>query len=511
MSRQVRIASLIWGASILLTKVIGIVREAVIGRVMGGGGSADIYWVAFTIPDWLNYLLAGGAMSILFIPLFTAHLVAGREDEGWRSFSAVANAMLLLLGLVTPLIWLLVPVISPMVAPGFGPDQLEELNRLTRIVLPAQIFHIVGGLLSAALQARDRHALPALSPLVYSGSMILGGLIGRSPEGFAWGALVGSALGPFGLPLIGNLRLGLRWRPILDFSHPDFRTWIVRALPVMVGASVVAVDDWVLRHQASLLAEGAISSLQYAKTLMKVPMLAFGFAAGAAAFPTITRMVAAGDRKGAFETLAGSIRGTLVLALGSQVALTAAGPEISRVIYGARLPEAQHATIGAALGLFGLGLWAWSSQTLINRGFYALGQSWKPTVVGTAVLLLCLPVYVGLRQSIGVLGLPIATSVALSVYTLALYLLLRREYPEGEAGFGRFALQNLPGLLGGLALGYALRPLLAGLEPALLRGALIGGASGLAWLGLGLWLGPPELRGLASRGLGALRRRLGRT
>ena len=63
MSRRIGIASLIWGTSILLSRLIGLVREAVIGRVLGGGSEADVYWTAFVVPDFLNHLLAGGALS----------------------------------------------------------------------------------------------------------------------------------------------------------------------------------------------------------------------------------------------------------------------------------------------------------------------------------------------------------------------------------------------------------------------------------------------------------------
>src|SRR5208283_6063618 len=85
-----------------------------------------------------------------------------------------------------------------LVAPGFtNPGEVDTLVRLIRIILPAQFFLVVGGLLSAALQAQDLHFLPALAPLVYSLGIIAGGLIGAhysvvGADGFAWGVLAGS-------------------------------------------------------------------------------------------------------------------------------------------------------------------------------------------------------------------------------------------------------------------------------------------------------------------------------
>ena len=79
MQRRIGIAAGIWGASILLSRLVGLVREAVIGRTLGSSAAADAYWSAFVLPDFLNYLLAGGALSIVFIPIFQRHLAAGDE------------------------------------------------------------------------------------------------------------------------------------------------------------------------------------------------------------------------------------------------------------------------------------------------------------------------------------------------------------------------------------------------------------------------------------------------
>ena len=91
MSRQIRIASLIWGGSILLSRVIGLVREAVFGRVLGTSSEADAYLAAFPFADFLNYLLAAGALSIVFIPMFSGYLARKETDRAWEAFSVVAT------------------------------------------------------------------------------------------------------------------------------------------------------------------------------------------------------------------------------------------------------------------------------------------------------------------------------------------------------------------------------------------------------------------------------------
>ncbi|MCB9762171.1 MAG: murein biosynthesis integral membrane protein MurJ [Alphaproteobacteria bacterium] len=513
MSRRIGIASLIWGVSILLSRVIGLVREAVIGRVLGGGAEADVYWSAFVLPDFLNYLLAGGALTIVFIPIFGRALAQDREDEGWHIFSTIFNFALIVLGLTTAALMVVTPQLVPIIAPGFDEAQLAQLARLTRIVLPGQIFHILGGLLSSVLQARDEHRYPAFAPLGYTGCIVgfglaLGPLLGA--EAFAWGVLVGSIVGPFGIPLVGCLRTRLGWRPVMDLRHPDFRRYFFLSLPIMVAFSVVVVDDWLLKRFGSLAGEGVVSRLQYAKTLMKVPMGVFGLATGAAAYPTLTRLVAQGRNGEAYATLVGACRMMLVLAFAAQAAFTVAGADIATVIWGTRrFSEAQLDEIGLFTGAFCLGLGAWAAQGLIARGFYARQQTWLPSVVGSVVVVVAFPVYAALGERMGGLGLGLASSAAITVYTTALAIMLRRNMAEpGAPRIADLVVRMTPAVALGVAGGFALDRTLS--LPALAQGALTGGLALVICLAVARLLGVPEVARVVSLVGGKVARKLGR-
>lgn len=505
-ARRIGIASLIWAASIFLSRVVGLVREGAIGRILGGGADADVFLTSFVIPDFLNYLLAGGALSIVFIPIFGGYLARGETDRGWEAFSTIANFLLLLLGLVTAALWVLAPWIVPVVAPGFDASQLAELTRLTRIVLPAQVFHLVGGLLSAALQARDKHALPAIAPIVYTSAVVAGGVIGGSgPDGFAWGVLIGSALGPFGLPLIGCIQSGLAWRPKLSFRHPDLKAYLLRSLPIMLGWSIVVVDDWLLRRFGSVIGESAIATLHYSKVLLKVPMGVFGLAAGVAAFPTLTRLIAQDRHDEAYRTLSHAVRRMLVLALAAQVVLTCAGREIAAVIYGGKIPAEQYATMAWTLGIMCIGLWAWAAQTVLSRGFYALGKTWEPTLIGTLTVVLSYPLYHWLAHR-GAVGLAAASAAAITLYTVVLAVRLRRYFKGTPDQFGSFALRAIPAVAIGIAAGLALRSPLADV-PVFVRGAIVGTAGAIVFFAVAYAVRLPELGDVVSWMISKVRRR----
>jgi putative peptidoglycan lipid II flippase len=516
--RVVGVASAIWAASIFLSRVMGLAREQVVGRTLGASREADIYFASFTLPDFLNYLLAAGALSIVFIPIFLSHCQRGDEAGAWRAFSIVAN-FLAIAGLVSIVaLMVFAQPLAGLVAPGLtDPRDVETLTRLTRIILPAQFFHVIGGLLSATLMARNLHLLPALAPLVYSASIIAGGLIGAhflgfGAEGFAWGTLIGSVLGPFALPLFGCLRSGMRWRPTLSLRDPDLLRYLWLSLPIMLGFSIVAVDEWIIKNQASYLDPGSISYLQYARTLMKTPMGVFGMATGVAAYPTLSRLVSAGEIVEAYHLLSRAVRLMLAATFGAQVCLTVAGFEAVYLIWGLfakRFTVDDAQMTASTLAFLSLGLAGWSAQTVISRGFYALGSTWPPTLLGTAIAVAVVPLYVVLREAFGEYGLAIASALAITIYVLLLGGLQRLRF-EREAAARGATLKTEAGMLAGavrlglaavMAIGLTLaaRPWLLQQLPGLGLWALVSRGAALCALGLILYatlarmLGVPEI------------------
>jgi putative peptidoglycan lipid II flippase len=514
----------VWSGAILLSRVVGLVRDTVLGRTLGVSAEGDVYYTAFVIPDFVNYLLAGGLLSLTFIPIFSRHLHAGQERRGWDSFSDIANFLLLIALPATLAAGLAAPWIAPLVAGGFDAGQQELLVRLTRIILPAQVFLMLGAMLSGTLQARDRHAVAAFAPSTYTVGIIVVGLALYSrlgAEAYAWGVLAGAALGAFAIPLVACLRGGMRWRLRMDLSNPDFRTYVGLALPVMVGQSIVALDSWLWKWQGTYLAAGAVSTLQYAKTLLNVPAGIFGMAAGAAAYPTLVRLNHERRHAEAYSLLTRAAKTTLLLAFLSQAILSAVGEDAVRVVWGfanRKFAPEDVAAIAQCLSLFALALGAWSLHPIFARGFYARGNTWLPTLLGTAVTVLVVPVYVGMRQVAGVHGLAIASSAALVVYVVPLHLALRRavrrdvgpdaELPRWGAFLGRTVL-TLAATLGTLVvLQYALTVALPGIGPvaSLARIVLVAIASVPVFVALARAFGVEEVQPLAARAAAVLSR-----
>ncbi|MGB8896583.1 MAG: murein biosynthesis integral membrane protein MurJ [Pseudolabrys sp.] len=514
-ARTIGIASAIWGGSIFVSRIMGLVREQVIGRTLGASRQADLYFASFTLPDFLNYLLAAGALSIVFIPIFLKYLEQGEGERGWEAFSVIANFILVAGSIGIALLMVFARPLANVVAPGFtNSGDVDTLVRLIRIILPAQIFLVIGGLLSATLQAQDRHFLPAMAPLVYSAGIIVGGLVGANygglgADGFAWGVLAGSALGPFALPLYGCLKARMRWYPILSLRNSDLRHYLWLSFPIMIGFSIVVVDEWIIKNQASYLAEGQLSYLQYGRTLMKVPIGVFGMAAGVAAYPTISRMVTAGTVAEAYGVLCRTVRLMLVATFAAQVCMTLIGFEAAYLIwgvFGSRFSVADAQATGTILMYLCLGLAGWAAQTVISRGFYALGSTWLPTIVGTIIAFVMVPFYVVLRQNCGAIGLAIASSAAILVYVLLLGWLQYRRF-EHEAAARGTTLGDVPGMLNGalrlavaaglaIVIGLAVRAQLLELVPGVHLTAILIRATVLCAVGISTYMAFARILGV---------------
>src|SRR5690349_11828703 len=249
-----RSAALLVMFAVLLSRVIGYVREAYIAWAFGAGTQTDAYVAAFTLPDWLNYILAGGTASITFISIYTRYLSQSREDEARRTFSAIITIISTVLIVLIVAGEIYTTDFTRWYFRGFTEAQVALCSQLTRILLPAQIFFYVGGVVSAVLLSRRLFLLPALGPLLYNSFIIVGGVVlGRrlGIASLAYGALAGSVIGPFLVNAIGAARVGTGFRPSFDISNQSFREWVRLSIPLMLGVSLVTADDWILRYFAS--------------------------------------------------------------------------------------------------------------------------------------------------------------------------------------------------------------------------------------------------------------------
>ncbi len=449
-------------ASIVASRLLGFIRDAVIAATLGASRETDAYFAAFFLPDLINYFLAGGTVSAVFIPLFSKRLVADDEPGGWRLLSNVATVLGVVMVVAIAIAYVAAPAAVAAMYPGFDEAQVALTTRLTRIVLPGPLFFVVGTLLNGTEQARERFLAAALAPLVYNLGIIVGGLA-LSPTigaaGFSWGALAGMVLGPFFVPLLFS-RDVLDYRPTVDLGDPGLRRYFWLSLPMMIGASILFFDEWLGRRYASWLEEGAITWLNNARRLMMVPIALVGQAIGQAALPFLSRLRAEGRDDEFHDTFRESVRATATLAVVASAALAIAAHPITTIVYArGAYTDADAAQTALLLAIQAGAVAAWAVHAVVLRGFYARESMWAPTVLSTAIFLAAVPLYAWLARRGGVVGLSWATVIAVSTATVGQVVLFHARFGRGP---GRaFVRGLLDGLLAAVPAGAVCIGLLA--------------------------------------------------
>jgi putative peptidoglycan lipid II flippase len=487
-------ATLLLMTAIGLSRVIGYLREAYIAYAFGAGQQTDAYVAAFTLPDWLNYIVAGGTASITFISIYTRFLAEKREQDAQKTFSIIITVMTSVLIAGTILAEIFTPHFAAWMFHGFTPEQMRLCVHLTRILLPAQIFFYVGGVVSAVLLSHRLFLLPAFGPLIYNIFIIAGGVVGGHRFGIAslaFGALVGSVAGPFLINAIGAAKIGTGYRPSFDLKNPAFREWVRLSIPLMLGVSLVTADDWILRYFASS-GIGDIARLNYAKRLFAVPIAILGQATGQASLPFFSRLF--GEKK--FEEFAATVNASVYRITAASLLLTGwmmaiAVPLIDLVYRRGHFTFADSESTGLYFFWFSLSLALWSSQALYARAFYASGNTLTPMVATTLITVASLPVYALLFRTLSVTGLAIASDLGIAANAIAIALLLhvRGMVPLGGLQWKELGKAALIGVVSG-GLSYQVMRIVSlnGNRSADVASIALGSLTWAAAVAAGLWL-----------------------
>lgn len=423
-------ATLLLMGTVMLSRVIGYAREAYIAFAFGAGSQTDAYVAAFTLPDFLNYIVAGGAASITFISIYTRLLAEKREADAQKTFSIIITVMTAVMIIGTILTEIYAPEFVRWFVKGFSPQQIDLCVFLTRILLPAQIFFYVGGVVSAVLLSHRLFLFPAFGPLIYNLFIILGGVIAGRHFGIAslaYGALAGAFVGPFLASVIGAVRIGTGYRPSFDVSNPAFGEWVRLSLPLMIGVSLVTADDWILRHYAAS-GVGDIARLNYAKRLFAVPIAVLGQATGQASLPFFARLFSEKRFQEFATTVNDSVyRVSAAALLATGWMMAAALPLIDLVYRRGKFSFGDAQTTAIYFFWFSLSLVLWSAQGLYARAFYAAGNTMVPMTAVSLVTAASLPLYSILFHAFGVIGLAWASDVGIGANLVALAWLLHRK------------------------------------------------------------------------------------
>lgn len=423
--KKIGFASFIMMASVFASRIIGLVRETAIAWMGGASASVDAYQVAFVVPEILNHVVASGFLSITFIPIFTRYLVENNEQEGYRIFSIILNCFGAGLFIFICLSMVFAPELICVLAPGLKNGPAFDLAvRMTRIIIPAQFFFFAGGLFNAVQYSKERFFFPALAPLIYNTGIIVGGILlypVLGIEGFAWGVLAGAFCGSFLLQLFGAKRVGLIYMPSFDFKHPDVIKYVLLTLPLMLGLTMTFSTEILMKFFGSFLSAGSISAMNYALRVMFILVGLFGNAVGVASYPFMARIAAQKDVSG-LNTIINQTLKYIFIVMPFSVVFMILNKEVVAILFQRGAFDAHDAALtSGVLPYFMAGAFAFSAQTIVSRGFFAVQNTLFPAIFSTVCVALSLPLLYAAMTAMGIKGVAFGLSLSVIITTGALF------------------------------------------------------------------------------------------
>ncbi len=369
----------------LLSQILALVRDRLLAAAFGAGGTLDVYYAAFRIPDFL-FATVASLLSLYALMPVLSRLEERHPGQMIAFLRQILVAFFVAMGIIAAIAFVAAPWLTRALAPGFaGTEAAAQLLLLTRIMLLQPILLGMSNLLANITQLRQRFLLYAVSPLLYnigiiSGVVIFYPLIGIS--GLAWGVILGAFL---------HMALQIPAFAAEQASKPlpfaEVRKHLSEVLMLSVPRTLALASTQIsllaLTALASFLSAGSIAIFMFAYNLQAVPIAIIGVSYSVAAFPTLARLYARGENAKISAHVETALRHLVFWSVPAMVLAIVLRAELVRVILGAGAFDWEATRLtAAALALFVISLVAQNVTLLIARTYYAAGNSRKPLYYG---------------------------------------------------------------------------------------------------------------------------------
>jgi putative peptidoglycan lipid II flippase len=406
----------------------------VFAYLLGTGLAADAFVAAFRLPNMLRRLVGEGNVSAAFVPVFEHEACERADDDLWKladSFHAnivVFATFLTIVGIAaTP--WL----VRNLLVPGFAerPGAWDLTADLARLTFPYLIFIAAAAVLMAVLNARDRFAAPAFTPVLFNLTLITVGLAFRNTAHpvYAWAiaAVAGGLLQwAFQVPFAWHLGMRFHWR--LNLADPALRKIGALMVPGVFGVGITQINVLVGQYLASSLAQGSIASLYLASRLNELTLGVFAISVATVVLPLMSRQTAAGRPQQMLDTMNFALRQVTLITLPAAVGLIVLRTQMVQVLFQRGSFDAVSTQMtAAALWGYSIGLVGYAAVRIVAPGFFTLKDTRTPVLVGTVALVVNVAGCLVLMRPLAHAGIALANSIAAYVNLALLLLWLRRR------------------------------------------------------------------------------------
>ena len=412
----------------LLGKVLGLVRDMLLGHTFATGMAANAFLTASRIPRNFFDAIFASAISASFIPVFNEYLEKQGKDEAFRLSSAFITVMTLLTATLSALGMLFAAPITALLADGFDPATAALCTELLRILFPLMLFTGLAFSLVGILQSLGEFNIPALLSAASNAVIILYYLffVDRfGIHGLAAAFLLGWAVQVL-IQLPSLRRFGYRYR--FSLRHDGLHKIFLLAGPVLVSTWIQPLNLTIATRYASHITGGA-SALEYANTLYTIVAGVFVLSIANVIFPEMSRFAANADDAAMGESISGTLSAMLFLLTPMAAGLAVLSRGVVRLLYewGAWDTASTDLTAGA-LTFLSLGMLGYGVQIILSRAFYAEQKGRMPLIAGAVSVIANIILCQLLMPPFGLRGLAFASAVSLILPALVLLFAAAKRY-----------------------------------------------------------------------------------
>ncbi|MGB0283283.1 MAG: murein biosynthesis integral membrane protein MurJ [Neptuniibacter sp.] len=429
----------------MLSRVLGLIRDVVVASYFGASSSADAFFVAFKIPNFLRRLFAEGAFAQAFVPVLSEY----RSQRDFNAVQHLVNAVAGTLGgvlvFVTALAVLGAPVLTALFAPGFymgDSAKFQLAAEMLRITFPYLLLISLTAFAGAVLNSYERFAVPAFTPVLLNVSLI-GSAIFLSPFfdppvlALAWGVMIAGVVQlVFQLPFMARLRL--LPKPVWGWSDPGVRRIMKLMVPALFGVSVTQINLLLDTVLASFLQTGSVSWLYYSDRLVELPLGVFGIAIATVILPGLSRKHAEKSNEHFSSTLNWAMQMVLLIGIPAAVALfILAEPMLITLFHYGALTDRDVMMAAMSLRAYACGLLAFMLIKVLATGYFSRQDTKTPVKIGIQAAVANMVFNLILIGPLAHVGLAAATALSAFMNAgLLLYGLLKSGVLVWSPGWG---------------------------------------------------------------------------
>ena len=453
-TKSISSASLILAISYLFSSVLGLLRDRLLAGTFGAGNQLDVYYSAFTVPDFIALVLIFGAIGAAVIPIFSGYLMKDKESA-WKYLTTLLNVFLGFLIIICVILIIFTPLIISITAPGFSGAKKDLAVQLMRIMFLSPIILGASNMISGILQVFNRFLVTALAPLLYNLGIIVG-IVFFVPifglPGLAYGVVFGGLMHLL-VQLPSFFYTGFRWRPDFNFRDPGVVKTIKLMVPRSLGLGAGQLNTIATTAIASTLVAGSIAVFNLANNLSLIFINSIAVSVSTASFPAMSMAYLKDEHDDFLRKFSSIFRQMIFITTPLSLLILVLRAQIVRVILGAgRFDWADTKLTTACLGILAFNLIAPQLILFLSKTFYAAHNTKIPAVISiisvvfNIILSLSLvwlikvsPVFnlfvvnflrLGGVGNIGVIGLALAYSITGVLQTFLLLFMFYKKFPK---------------------------------------------------------------------------------